>query len=292
MISSLAMATNTTLGSVADLWRFPVKSMQGEKLGIARVTERGLVRDRAYALIDTATGKIGSAKNPRKWPRLLECGAAFLQPPSAEGEPPPVRITFVDGTSLSSQDPGFNQRASGMLGRDVVLRSTPVEAPVLEEYWPDIDGLAHRETVTDEAMSLGAPAGSFFDFAPIHVITTSALKSFGRAYSQGNFDPSRFRPNILVNTEQDGFPENDWVGRKIGIGGEVVLEILIPCPRCVMTTLAQRHLPPDPGILRTTAQQNNVMIAPLGQAMPSAGVYAKVIRGGEVRPGDAVHFAA
>ena len=275
------------LGTVAQMWRYPVKSMQGEGLESAEVSERGIAGDRAYALIDTATGKIASAKNPRKWPGLLRWSAVFSEAPAAGGIPP-VRVTFPDGTSLASGDPGFDERASAILGRGVTLSAVPVESQVLEEYWPDIDGLAHRETVTDEAISAGTPSRSFFDFSAIHLVTRSTLAALSRAYPDGRFEPYRFRPNLLISDAPEGFPENQWVGRQIRIGADVVLEILIPCPRCVMTTLPQRDLPLDSGILGTAARQKTVMIAPFGVAMPSVGVYAKVVHGGGVRAGDAV----
>jgi uncharacterized protein len=275
------------LGAVANLWRYPVKSMQGEALDSAEVSERGIAGDRAYALIDRATGKIASAKNPRKWPGLLRCTAAFLNAPT-NGGVPPVRVTFPDGTLLSSSEPGFDERASKILRRDVVLTHVPVESPVLEEYWPDIDGLAHRETVTDEGFSAGTPSSSFFDFSAIHLVTTSTLAALGRAHPEGRFEPCRFRPNLLISGARDGFAENDWVGRQIRVGADLVLDIVIPCPRCVMTTLPQRDLPLDSGILVTAARHNNVMIAAFGTAMPSVGVYAKVVHPGAVRPGDAV----
>lgn len=278
------------VGSTAGLWRFPVKSMQGEELATANATDRGFLGDRVYALVDTATGKVVSAKNPRKWPGILELSAAFAGEPIGDSAPPPVRVIFPGGASVSSDESEFNERASTLFGREVALRSTPPANPVLEEYWPDIDGLAHRETVTDERISLGTPAGTFFDFAAIHLVTTSTLATLAKTHSSGRFDTRRFRPNILVNDAGDGFPENDWVGRKVGVGDQVILEVVIPCPRCVMTTLSQRDLPLDSGILRAAARENNVMIAPLNQKMPSVGVYAKVIRGGEVRRGDAVHL--
>jgi len=275
------------LGTVAEMWRYPVKSMQGEALVSAEVSERGIAGDRAYALIDTTTGKIASAKNPRKWPGLLRSSAVFLEAPSSGGIPP-VRVTFPDGASLASNEAGFDERASKILGRDVVLTAVPVEAPVLEEYWPDIDGLAHRETVTDEAISAGTPSGSFFDFSAIHLVTTSTLAALSRAHPDGRFEPCRFRPNLLISNASEGFPENDWVGRQIRVGAGLVLDVVIPCPRCVMTTLPQCGLPLDSAILGTAARHNTVMIAPFGLAMPSVGVYAKVVRGGGVRPGDAV----
>ena len=275
---------------VAGLWRYPVKSMQGEGLDAVPVSERGLLGDRAYALIDRDSGKVGSAKNPRRWPKLLDFRAVFREPPSPDRSSPAVRIDFPDGGgSVSSDSPDVNDRLSRAFNRAVVLSSAALSAPSLEEYWPDIDGLAHRETVTDETIGIGAPPGTFFDFAAVHLVTTATLAALSRAYLQGRFDWRRFRPNIIAESDAEGFPENDWVGRRILIG-ELTLEVLIPCARCVMTTLAQGDLPLDSGILRTAAQQNNVMIAPLGQEMPSVGVYAKVLTHGVVRRGDQVRL--
>ena len=284
---------DVVVGSVAGLWRYPVKSMQGEGLDRVSVSERGFLGDRAYALIDKDSGKVGSAKNPRRWPKLLDFRAVFREPPAPDRSPPPVRIDFPDGSgSVSSDSPDVNDRLSRAFNRAVVLSSAPPEAPALEEYWPDIDGLAHRETVTDETIGMGAPPATFFDFAAVHLVTSATLASLSRAYPQGLFDWRRFRPNIITESDAEGFPENDWVGRRISIGDEVVLEVLIPCARCVMTTLSQGDLPLDSGILRTAAQQNKVMIAPLGQAMPSIGVYAKVLSGGMVRRRDQIRIVS
>jgi len=278
---------DVVVGPVSGLWRYPVKSMQGEPLDAVPVGERGFLGDRAYALIDKESGKIGSAKNPRRWPKLMDYRAIFREPPSPDRGSPAVRIDFPDGGgSVSSDSPEVNDRLSRAFNRAVVLSSASPEAPALEEYWPDIGGLAHRETVTDETIGMGAPPGTFFDFSAVHIVTTTTLASLSRAHPQGRFDWRRFRPNIIAESDAAGFPENDWVGRHISIGNELTLEVLIPCPRCVMTTLSQSDLPLDSGILRTVAQQNNVMIGPLGQAMPSVGVYAKVLTGGTVRRGD------
>lgn len=124
----------------------------------------GLFGDRAYALVDRSTGKVASAKNPRKWAKLFDCRAVFIEPPRIGEEMPPVRFSLPDSGIVGSKREDLNQILSGVLDRQVTLVSVAPETPSLEEYWPDIDGLAHRETVTDEAVALGAPPGTFFDF--------------------------------------------------------------------------------------------------------------------------------
>ncbi len=139
-----------------------------------------------------------------------------------------------------------------------------------------MEGLDHRETVTDEAM----PAGTFFDLAVIHLLTTATVDRLRELYPQGRFEVRRFRPNIVVEPASDekDFVENGWIGHTIAIGDQVRMKITEPCPRCVMTTLPQGDLPKDPGILRTAAQHNDVHV----------GVYASVLVGGSIRRGDEV----
>ena len=96
------MAISGDVGSVATLWRFPVKSMAGEQLQDAQVTERGVLGDRAYALIDKDTGKVVSAKSVRLFPNLLNCKAAFVEPPRRGGDLPPVQILLPDSTTVRS----------------------------------------------------------------------------------------------------------------------------------------------------------------------------------------------
>jgi uncharacterized protein YcbX len=148
--------------------------------------------------------------------------------------------------------------------------------PKAEEYWPDMDGLDYRDTVTDFEL----PEGTFFDCAVLHVLTTATLDRLRELYPQGRFEVRRFRPNVVVQTAEGvrGFVENAWIGRTLAIGEGVQLTITGPCPRCVMTTLPQADLPKDPGILRTAAQNNHANV----------GVYASVVRSGAVRRGDAV----
>jgi uncharacterized protein len=282
-----AQETTTAAGTVVSIWRYPVKSMLGEELNSSYVTERGLVGDRAYALIDQETSKVASAKNPRKWGKLFDFRAAFIEDPAtpqevAENILPPVRITFPDGTHIFSSDQDkIDHTLSSVLGREVRLMRANLEKPSYEEYWPDIEGLAQREKVTDEAM----PPQTFFDIAVIHIFTTSTIDRLRELYPEGRFEVRRFRPNIVVESTSEekkkkDFIENLWVGKKLMIGEDIVLRIIGPCTRCVMITLPQGDLPKDLGILRTVAQYNRV----------TAGVYATVHKGGTIRRGDQVRL--
>ncbi len=269
----------TSLGSVISLWRYPVKSMMGEEMNAADVTERGLLGDRAFALLDPSSGKVVSAKNPRKWGTMFDFRASYVEVPKVGTALPSVRIALPDGTVVHSSDEDVEPVLSEVLARPVELVSTAPNEPSLEEYWPDIAGLAYREKVTDEPM----PPNTFFDFSVLHILTTSTLNRLRALYPQGRFEARRFRPNIVIETPSDGegFVENDWVGQTLSLGEEVQLNVTAPCPRCVMTTLPQGDLPQDPGVLRTAAKHNDVNV----------GVYATVLREGRIRRGDAVRSA-
>ncbi len=271
-------ATEMDVGSVGSLWRYPIKSMMGEELNAVAVTERGLLGDRAYALMDPSTGKVVSAKNPRKWSKLFEFAATYTEPPRLGKTFPPVQITLPENTIVTTEQSDIDQTLSAALGREVTLSASAPEAPTLEEYWPDVEGLDHKETVTEEEM----PPETFFDFAVIHVLTTATIDRLRELYPEGRFEARRFRPNIVVESASDErtFIENSWIGRTLTLGDEVRLSIDGPCPRCVMTTLPQGDLPKDVGILRTAAQHNQANV----------GVYATVLRGGMVRRGDLVRL--
>jgi len=294
------MATGQVVGSVAGLWRFPVKSMGGEQLQEADLTERGIVGDRAYALIDQETGKVVSAKSVRLFPSLLHCTAAFLEAPRRDAAVPPVQIVLPDGTTATSDSPDVDRVLSKSFRRNVKLvRSAPADFTI-DQYHPDVEGAdpgGHRNTVVEQklgsalfaALGMESPVsvGAFFDVFPLFVLTTSTLARLNEIRSESRFREPRFRMNVIVQTERPGFVENDWVGHGLGLGNDALLNVALLDPRCVMRTLAQDGLPQDTEILRTLVQHNKVQVGDLGR-FPCAGVYAVVATAGKVRPGDRV----
>jgi uncharacterized protein YcbX len=276
---------------IEALFRYPVKSMRGEQVAESLVGERGLAGDRAYALVDQETGKVASAKNPRRWGALFECRAAFVGEPGAGPELPPVEITGPGGETIRSDDPGAHESLSRLVGRPVRLESQPPPDAVQEQFRPHVEGVSdpQDETVTDEHIAIVAP-GTFFDAAPLHVLTTATLARLSELAPDSTFSVARFRPNIVVATDAaTGFVENEWVNHSVSFGA-VSTSVFLSAPRCVMTTLAQPGLARDPQILAAIARHNRFDIPGLGPSS-CAGVYALVTTGGTTRTGDPVEIS-
>jgi uncharacterized protein len=273
----VAVSSNAQ-GSVVALWRYPVKSMMGEELNASDITERGLLGDRTYALVDAETGKVVSAKNPRKWGNMFDFRSAFVDPPHDPRSLPPARITLPDGAQVSTGQADVDRRLSEAVGKPVRLASSVPDAPRLEGYWPEHEWLERP----DETFEVAMPPGTFFDLGTIHLLTTLTIDRLRALAPKSRFEIRRFRPNLVVAVPDgvEGFVENDWVGKTLAIGDAVRIHIARPCPRCVMTTLSQGDLPKDPGVLRAAVQNNE----------GNVGVYASVIQGGHVRRGDPIRF--
>jgi MOSC domain-containing protein len=287
-------------GTVAALWRFPVKSMLGEELDKVDVDEGGIVGDRAFALVDVETGKVASAKHPKVWPDLLRCRASFVEPLRVDEPSPPVRIELADGTWVMSDAPEVDAVLSRFFGREVRLARAAPENFTIDQYHPDqehLDPQGHRDEVTETklgnalfnevGMPSPLPEGSFLDVFPVSVITTSALDHLGELQPGSTFDVRRFRMNVIVATPAEGFVENSWIGGAIDVGELVKLAVPVPDPRCVMTTVAQEGLARDPQVLKALAQHNRLDFAGAG-LYPCAGVYAVVASSGTIRRGDPV----
>ena len=229
-----------------------MKSMGGEQLQDVEVTERGVLGDRAYALIDKDTGKVVSAKSVRLFPNLLDCKVAFVEPPRRGGDVPPVQILLPDGTTVRSDSGEVDRVLSAYFKRNVTLGRAAPDDFTIDQYHPDVEGAdpgGNRDTVV--AQKLGAalfaelgmaspvPVSSFFDVFPVSILTISTLARLGEARPQSRFDQRRFRMNVIVKTERPGFVENGWIGHHLGLGDGISLNVALLDPRCVMTTLAQ-----------------------------------------------------
>jgi uncharacterized protein len=284
------------VGTVSELRRYPIKSMLGERIEASEVTERGLAGDRAYALMDAETGKVVSAKRPRLWGRMFEFRASYRTAPVA-GASTPVTVTLPTGERLTTDGPDIDRVLSDALGRKVSLLNTTDDFLTYEEVWVEekqadpygpVVGSEGTDRLIENPVSVGAPRGTFFDYSAIHLVTNATLRALRSAHAAGDFDVRRFRPNIVIDVAGDGFVEDEWIERTLRIGEAVRLEVLVPTPRCVMTTLPQEELPKDSNILRTAARTNRRPFGPFGE-QACVGVYADVLAGGSIAVGDEIH---
>jgi uncharacterized protein YcbX len=279
------------LGTVAALRRYPVKSMLGEDVDAGDVTFTGLAGDRQLAVVSRTTGKIASAKFPRLWRDLLTLSAAAADDPAVEGA---VRITLPEGKIVWSSDAGVDAILSGLLDEPVTLTATPVPGAALDRAVPEAvlrEGVDAQ--VPAELMEIGGggPPGTFVDFAPLHLLTTSTLDRIAELSPHGRADLERYRPNIVIRTAAAGFTENDWLERTLRVGDDLVLRVIARTPRCAVPTLAHGPLPRDPDALRVLARHNRVEPLDSLDPEPCAGVYAEVLRPGRIRTGDQVRLA-
>src|SRR5581483_6102913 len=281
------------VGSVEEIWRYPVKSMGGEKIASCRVGVLGVAGDRGWAIRDEKAGEIRGAK---KLPHLMRCRASYVSEPDAKGVPV-AEITFPDGEKLLSDDKRAAARLSELIGRPVTLwpiqpvenrdfyrRSAPDNPDMMAEL-REIFGRVKDEPIPGltmfpaEILEFTSPLGTYFDVFPIHVLTTASLAELSRLNPGANFDARRFRPNFLIksNDKVRGFEETTWSGRIVRIG-EMRLKIEMPTVRCVMPTLEQGELPKDSSVLRTIVKH----------AEQNVGLYATVAQPGTVKAGDPV----
>lgn len=279
---------SAVVGHVAVVLRYPVKSMLGEPVSAAEVTERGLAGDRTHAILDSTTGRVGSAKNPRLWHALLAMSSR-----GAEAAPETaVSITLRDGTVVGSADPDIDDVLSRELQRPVALVAERAGGAAIDRAVPEavLDSGADAEVPTVElTLSAASPGVSFVDYAPLHLITTGTLDRIGELSPHGEVEATRYRPNIVVETAASGFVENRWVDGMLEIGDDVLLQVILPTPRCAVPSLAHGDLPRNPEAVRIPFRHNR-LVALDATDTGCAGVYAQVLRAGTVRDGDPVRL--
>ncbi len=254
------------VGNIAELWRYPVKSLRGERLREMTVTADGVLGDRAFALRELQYGAIMSAK---MWPWMLEMRAGFSAGPESGDV---VRVEMPDGTVLEGDSPHTAEVLSAWFKHPVRLERTR-QGPISQA---DIEAIQKGEAFL--------PQWKFYDEGPLHLLATGTLRHLSRLETgASDFDPRRFRPNILIDTgDSDGeFVEDGWLAGVLEIGHTVRIGDMWPAIRCVMLTHPQDELPHDPAVLRAAAQHHQAYV----------GVFAGARVPGAIRQGDAVFLS-
>ncbi len=305
------------IGTIFEIWRYPVKSMSGEHLEECLVASLGLPGDRGWALRDETTGEI---TNGKRLPLLMQCAARYRQAP-ANGLIPNVEVRLPEGLLIQSEAEDTNAHLSALLDKPVSLWSLQPAAnsdhyrrktksarlfgrlgryrtfraalPVMTRFGSanaelrEMFSREPNEPVPDisalpaEVLEFTSPRGTYFDAFPVQVLTTASLDAMARLNPMATWDVRRFRPNFLIKTDASlkGLIESTWQGRVLRMGN-VELKCEIPTARCGMTTHPQADLPRDPSILRSIVKDAN----------QNLGIYASVLRPGEVKLGDGVEL--
>jgi uncharacterized protein len=240
---------------VTRLARYPVKSFQGETLDASDVSASGLDSDRRWAVWDPGANKAVSAKREG---RLLEASAAVQ-----DGA---VVVTLPDGTTAEAGDPQLDKAIAAWLDRDVHLKRAD-DSPAAYEM--NLDNTDPDSALVD----IPCPPGTFLDFGAVHLMTSASL------HAVGGFSVERFRPSVLIESDEAGYPEDEWIGRTVSIG-DVLLQPFMPTIRCVMTTRPQ----PAHGLARDL----EVVKAVNKEHSSNLGVYAIVVQPGRFEVGQAV----
>ncbi|HEY9889670.1 MAG TPA: MOSC N-terminal beta barrel domain-containing protein [Candidatus Obscuribacterales bacterium] len=269
------------VGTVKEIWRYPVKGMAGESLSTCHLSEIGLRGDRQWALRDERRNEIQSCKFR---PDLLRCSAQWR---GSEGgaATDSVEVVFPDGDILSSDQPEIHTKLSSLVGhpsRLEALRSGE-DLSRFRRYRADdhtwleeLKATFEREEgeplpsfinqVPQAVMDYASLPGTFFLVAPLHIVTTATLAYLRQVDGKSDWDMRRFRPNVVVETAPgyDGLVEQGWLGQQLQVG-EAVIACTETTPRCGATVRAQRDFGADPGVLRTVVREADQNVGIYGQ---------------------------
>lgn len=266
---------------VAQLWRYPVKSMGGEQLDCARIGELGVLGDRTWALREGQ-----HTRGAKKFPALMGMKAWYESSPDSAAP----RVQIDTDLILAADDPSLSKTLAATLNAPVTL--TPLAPPTDLDFYRRrerrtleesraIFGLVDGEPFPDvtgfppSIAEFATPPGTYFDCFPILIMTTASLAALEAVAGDSVIDVRRFRPNLLLDADDSGFIEQSWRGKTLEIG-PVTLRLTMPCPRCVMTTIGFDDLPRDTSIMRTLVRE----------CRHELGIYAEVVSGGDIFTGD------
>lgn len=248
---------------VIELWRHPVKSLQGETLDAAVIERSGLSGDRRWGIVDRETGLVLTA---RRAPSLLLAGARLTDTG--------IEVRLPDGDVVTARSAHADDVLSRWIGRDVALVDAESSAAGVGEYFADAtdDGSA--------VMSWTMPQGRFVDARPLLVLTTASLRRGRALHPDGVWGTRRFRPNIVLDVDGDGWVEDSWCGRTVRVG-TAALQPVAPCERCTMVTRPQPDLDRDLDVFKVLKRHHGATL----------GVWTDVVAPGVVRVGDEVTLA-
>ncbi len=243
-----------------EIWRYAVKSLRGEPLTTAEVEGDGLAGDRRWGIRDQRTGRILTA---RRRPELLTAAASY------DGDTPV--ISLPDGGIAAGPGKHTDHLLSEWLDSPVSLVASAASDPGRAEYFED------ATDDTSQPVEWTMPALRFVDAAPLLVLTTASLRTAAALHPAGEWDTRRFRPNLLVDLEGDGWVEDAWVGKPLHVG-RVSLTAVQRCVRCTMVTRPQPGLSADVDMFRTLARHHGGLF----------GVWSEVLQPDRVSVGDRV----
>jgi uncharacterized protein YcbX len=285
-------------GSVAEIWRYPVKSMGGERLARSAIAARGLHADRMWAVRDVELDAFTTA---RRWPVLLQCSARFVQDPAGRSAGPgdvlEVVVTFPDGSEVSSHDPAIHDRLSELIGKPARLEALPALSEKRRYRTPQATkadlrrqfAISDGEPLPDfsifpvrklaELARYATPVGALYDAYPILLLTRASLRAMADRAPGSDFDVRRFRPNVLIDRDGAELVEFGWCGGRLR-APNATFDVQIPNLRCSIPTRPHSDLPADPDVLRTIN----------AHAERCLGVYANVVTAGVLAEGDVFEF--
>ena len=254
------------MAQVSRLFRYPVKSMQGERVDHLEFARGPATGDRQWALVDSLSGVFLSAK---RHGRLLEASATT----TSDGA---VVITLPGGEELEAADPATAVLLSDWLGHRVELRRPT------DEVTPSYEALADSTDERSETVTFPGPSTHFADFADVHVMTTASLIAAKALHPAGDWDVRRFRPTMVVEAEGEGFVEDEWIGSRLGVGATASFELFMKTIRCNLPTRLQPGLGRDNAVARVLRDEHDFCL----------GVYGAFREGGVVALGDPVSLVS
>lgn len=287
-----------SVGTVQELWRYPVKSMEGEALQKAQLEKLGMVGDRYWAIKDISSNELTTV---RKSPKLLKLSACYESEPRAGtlGESvAPVKITIPEIGSFSSNDASLNAHLSNYFKKEISLhplqpksnwrfyklKTISGEKALKKQFYskealPSLGSISWSKLI--ELSFFATPRGRFYDVYPLHLITSNSTRTLESLVPEGDFQPKRFRPNIYIhsNEENEQLDEFEWVGGRLHIG-ETIIKCESKTVRCLMPAQPQPGIEKDTHVLRALDKYTE----------RHYGINATIIKQGNISIGDTVYW--